>query len=309
MKLIGSKVRHSALTLIELLVVLSIVAVLSTVALRSVVGVLEEKNYDANLSQLGEIEKAVIGEGDASGFLGDIGRLPQAVGIDPLTQLAELWLQGGLPNYAINTPAGDAEIRVGTGWRGPYLNLGLTRTELTDGFGNSFDFYQADGSPADDPGETIAIIQSLGLSETNGGTGYEQDVETVFQADAGAVPGIVDSTDDRWRQDVTVTVQREGSFILLADGANLIVRVYGADGSGGAHTIAEEKVVLAADAVSQTFTFSDLPYGAKVLRAYQDSTDPATKDTAITTTSPERKSPATHVTINRFTNTVTLKLY
>ena len=60
------------LTLVELLVVLSIVAVLSTVALRSVVGTFEQNNYDANISQLEQIELAVLGGDETAGFLGDI---------------------------------------------------------------------------------------------------------------------------------------------------------------------------------------------------------------------------------------------
>jgi len=287
------------LTLIELLVVLSIVAVLSTVALRGVAGNLTQTNYEANLAQLEEIEKAIIGDDEAAGFLGDIGRLPQVVGPDPETQLLELWNQNGIADYAINTARGDSEIKLGTGWRGPYLNLGLTRTDLTDGFNGTFFFFQPDESDADDPGETIAGILSLGLSGTVGGTDYEEDVELVFE----------NSSENDWETDLEVIVVGNGTPIEVANGANLIVRAYGADGSGGLHTVLEQKTVLTTDIASFSFTLTDLPYGAKVLRAYQDNTDPADKDTAITTTVSEQKSVAQHITINRLTGTVTLTLF
>jgi len=305
-----SRRRPQALTLVELLVVLSLVAVLSTVALRSVVGVFEEKQYDANLSQIRAIEQAVLGDGTAAGFLGDIGRLPVARGAVDAELLAELWDQSvaTLVDYEIRTPPGDSEVRLGTGWRGPYLNLGINRSELTDGFANPFLLWQAGGTAAGD-GDAIAIVQSLGTSGTVGGTSYEEDLEVIFQADAGAVPGLADAETDQWRTDVEIIVIRGGGPIVFADGANLIVRAYGADGSGGIHTVMEQKVVIAADTPSQTFTLSGLPHGATVLRAYQETTDPSTKETAIVTVSPERKSPATHAVIDRFTGTVTLTLY
>lgn len=289
----------TGLTLIELLVVLSIVAVLSTVALRSVVGTFDQTNYDANISQLEEIELAVLGDTEAAGFLGDIGRLPQVVGTDAETYLSELWAQGTLPDYGIASPTGDTEINLGVGWRGPYLNLGLTLTTLNDGFGNPFLLSQPNETTADTAGETIGAVSSLGLSGTIGGASYEEDVDIVFE----------DAADNNWQSDVQVIVVADGGDIEVADGAYLIVRAYGADGSGSAHTVIEQKATLATDQPSQSFTLSDLPHGAKVLRAYQEGTDPATKDTAITTAGNERKSPATHVVIDRFTGTITLTLY
>ncbi|MEM7600108.1 MAG: prepilin-type N-terminal cleavage/methylation domain-containing protein [Verrucomicrobiota bacterium] len=308
----GLKPHHAGLTLVELLIVLSILAVLSTVALRSVVGKFEDGNYDANISQLEEIQRAILGEEEAAGFLGDIGRLPVAIGDSTSTnleQLAELWDQNasGLPSYAINTPTGDSDVRLGTGWRGPYLNLGINRSELTDGFANPFILYQADGSLADGS-DPIAIVQSLGADGGLGGASYNEDFEVVFQADLGAVSaGFANATTNGWQTDLEVTVVRDSGAIAFADGAHLIVRAYGADGSGGLHTVVEEKFTLTIDVPSQTFTLSSLPQGSKVLRAYQDATDPTTKDTGII--SPERKSPATHILVKRFTSPVTLTLY
>ncbi len=325
------KAQLAGLTLIELLVVLSILAVLSTVALRSVVGVFEEKNYDANISQLEEIEDAVLGDDDTAGFLGDIGRLPQAVGdADPtnLEQLAELWDQSstGLPDYAINTPTGDSEVRLGTGWRGPYLNLGINRDELTDGFANPFLLYQADGADSDN-GDTIAIIQSFGADGAFGGTGvYDGDLEVIFQADAGVLPPPNDTEANRWQTDLTVKVDPNTGQIEESDGRFVVVRIYGADGSGGIHTVAQGEFDFddppnPTQVVDREFTFNNVAHGPKVFRAYQiKDTAPFTAPTQQEeiigdgaapepTFTVERKSPAKHVVIDRFTGTITLTLY
>jgi len=484
---LSSRIRHSrraALTLIELLVVLSLVAIVSTVALRSVVGTLEQKNYDANIRQLEEIEKAVLGIDGRGGFLRDIGRLPVAVGNDPRTQLQELWIQGDLPDYTVGDPRfrfgggwrgpylnlginrsgltdgfgntfeffqangdlvldgdtiaiirslgaegedlvivfeanatavadefvdkvtelwrpvliedqydtnieqleeikqavlgvdgrggflgdigrlpqvpllpvggvpetqlaelwdqdevedagiqlyairqapGDSEVRLGTGWRGPYLNLGFNRGGLTDGFGNPFWLWKANGDPVL-VGDEIAIVQSLGISGTLGGTGYEADLEIVFQVDEDVLPLPNDKPVNNWQRDVTVNVIAHGGQIEGSAGRYVIVRVYGADGSGGIHTI-DQKVFDFDDpsnpsqVVDREFTFANLPHGAKVFRAYQLAllAEPDKEDLIVGTPPPpspppvshtaSRKSPATHVVIDRFTDTIPLTLY
>jgi len=322
-----------ALTLVELLVVLSIVAVLSTVALRSVTGVFDEKNYDANVSQLEEINRAILGDRNAAGFLGDIGRLPQAIGNADTTnwgQLAELWDRSvsGLPEFSISSPAGDSEVRLGTGWRGPYLNLGINRRDLSDGFANPFLLYQSDGTLSDN-GDEIAIIQSLGADGMGGGASYEEDLEVVFEAEAGAVSsGLADAEINHWKSDVNVTVVRDGGPILVGgdDEFYIVVRAYGADEIGGIDTVKQDKIRLTADLPSHTFTLSDLPHGAKVFRAYQvpgDHEDEAAigdEVPIVTVTDPpappappaveaKYKSPATHIVIDRFTSDITLTLY
>lgn len=327
MKALPGKIRPSTdvgLTLVELLVVLSILAVLSTVALRSVVGTFEENNYDANISQMDQIELAILGGDDSAGFVRDIGRLPEAIGdaeYDPdtrtgnlLTQLGELWSQGTFPQYAVNQGNGlDSEIRLGTGWRGPYLNLGINRTDLTDGFANPFVYYQADGTLADDT-DPIAIIQSFGANggDQFGTTGdieifpdvsdssYDEDVETVFAADAAAVTAnLSDTVQNRWQTQMdSIQVEREdGSEFEIADGQYLVIRAYGPN-DGILQTIYQSVVdlddlddiagsgngdgsVTSADSPSTTtgewvfsppgfqFTGPTLANGLKVFRAYQ----------------------------------------
>lgn len=301
----------AGLTLVELLVVLSVIAVLSTVALRSLVGNLEEANYDANLLQLQQLELAVIGENRQDGFVRDIGRLPQAIGdaeYDPdtrsgnlLIQLGELWDQGILPVYAINQAVGlDSEVSLGTGWRGPYLSLGVDRDDLTDSFANPFVAYQADGTLSDDT-DPIAIIQSFGSNGFSqfGTTGdvevfpepsdasYERDLEIVFESDANAVAAnLAGTVTNRWQTLIDpVEVERaDGANLNTADGRFLVLRVYGPQ-NGLLVTLFQgvidlealdtnnDSVVDAADTPAQTpqllFNPPALANGPKVFRVYQ----------------------------------------
>lgn len=318
--------RDTGLTLVELLVVLSILAVVSTAALRSVVGSFEEQNYDANVSQLEQIELAVLGNDNQAGFLGDIGRLPVAAGDSSTTnfsQLAELWDQGSLSDYAIQAPAGDAEVRLGTGWRGPYLSLGINRDDLSDGFANPFVLYQTDGSISDN-GDTIAVVQSFGADGTANGTSYEEDLEVIFQVNAGVLPAPDDVAANRWTQDLNVTIVSDPAPIereTAGTAESVVVRIYGADGNGDLVTLeqVEEEipvggtpdisVVMDGDDDATVDTGPGLPLGAKVIRAYRvENTDIPAKQADILADD-KSISPATHVILDRFTSTITLTLY
>jgi len=317
---------RAGLTLIELLVVLSILAVLSTVALRSVGQITEEKRYDVNISQLTEIEQAVLGDGDTVGFIGDIGRLPVAQGSILEEQLGELWNGGSLPAYSIQTPSGDSEVRLGVGWRGPYLNLGVNRVELTDGFGQALRHFEADGDPATS-GESIAILQSLGVDGVAGGTGVNEDTAMVLEARPGAVTAGLSVTEVSASEAVAVIVQNDAGNILESDGRFILVRAYGAnflaDGSGGLETLAQATFDFddsgdnpggATEFASLSFTVSDLPFGPKIFRAYQvdDSTlpgaaDDLTEHPAVSPTA-ARISSIQHRVLQGRTGVISLKL-
>jgi len=303
------RTNHHGLTLLELLIVLGLIAVLSSVALQSVAGLFEERRYDANLDQLEELEKATLGESRfaPSGFAADIGRLPVVVGTDSAATLAELWEQGALPAYAIATAPGDPEVNLGAGWRGPYLNLGITRTSLYDGFGFTFLLYQADGNLADDPGETIAIIQSTGADNAAGGADFDTDQQLIFQADAGAVmAGLSPAETNRWQTELTVQVAPESGQIEPTDGSTLYLRVYGPDGNGQLATLQQLEYTVAASTPSHTFVVPALPLGPKVFRAYQTSTAPADNETPITAT---KTSAAFTSTVTRASDTLDLVLF
>jgi len=323
---------QAALTLVELLVVLSLVAVLSTVALRSVVGTLDQKNYDANIRQLEEIEKAVLGVDGRGGFLRDIGRLPVAVGdadYDPDTgnflQLSELWLQGGLPAYQMASPPGDPEVRLSAGWRGPYLNLGITRTNLSDGFGKVLRLRQADNAVSNG-GQPIASVISAGANNEidEEDTGIDQDVAVFFEAIAGAVhpgpPSYPPQDENHWQTLVQVHVKRDdGLKFNDDDGRYLIIRAYGpVNGAPGT----SKQVPVDLEELpppdyeeiegAQTLAISVLvPHGANVFRAYQ--IDGATSvpevqakiindgNLPIPPFTVERISPTAHIVTDRFT--------
>lgn len=314
------------LTLVELLVVLSILAVLSTVALRSVAQITEEKRYDANIDQLKTIREAVLGDGDTVGFIGDIGRLPIAQGSIPGEKLSELWNGGSLPAYSIQTPDGDSELRLGIGWRGPYLDLGINRNALTDGFGQALFHYEADGDEATS-GERIAILQSLGVDGTMGGTGVNADTAVILKAGPGAVTVGLSDVEVNATEDIAVIVQNDSGNILETDGRYILVRAYGAhfaaDGSGGLETLGQATYDFtdtgdnpgnATEVASLSFTLSDLPLGPKIFRAYQvDATalpgneadlteQPAVAPTAV------RASAATHRVLKGRTGAISLGL-
>jgi len=318
--------KNYGLTLIELLVVLSIIAVLSTVALRSVAQITEEKRYDANIDQLEAVLEAVLGDSETVAFIGDIGRLPVAQGTSVEGQLSELWSGGSLSAYAIETPAGDSEVRLGVGWRGPYLNLGLNRNDLSDGFGEDLVFYEADGDLATD-GERIAILESLGADGAADGAGASADVAAVLAAESGAVTVGLSDVEVSITEDIVVTVQNDSGTILQTTGEYILVRAYGAnfanDGSGGLETLAQAKFDFN-DAVdnpgnatqfsSLSFTLNNLPYGPKVFRAYQlnhtslpGDTDDLTEEPAVAPTAAQTSPAAYHVLEGR-TGTLTLTL-
>lgn len=146
----------SGLTLLELVVVLAILALLSGLAMRSVTGAFEQSRFEQNERLMRDLEEALLGD---AGFIRDIGRLPQATSADPLDLLSELWEQGGLPDYSLQT---SGPVRIGGGWRGPYLRLAPGASGIRDAYGNVLEFFQPDDTPVTATGQTIARIVSTG---------------------------------------------------------------------------------------------------------------------------------------------------
>ncbi|WP_397381882.1 prepilin-type N-terminal cleavage/methylation domain-containing protein [Prosthecobacter sp.] len=166
MKIHRPSLHPSGLTLLELLVVLTILVVLSTVAITSTSGVADQARYEATQRTLENIRDAVIGPANLrdtdgtllyTGFMADTGRLPQAAAevVDGGTvlTLAELVQQpAGMAAYQVLpaitsncTPADEADeedikvnadtVRLGVGWRGPYLRLPPGNLLPRDGWG------------------------------------------------------------------------------------------------------------------------------------------------------------------------------
>jgi prepilin-type N-terminal cleavage/methylation domain-containing protein len=189
---------QSALTLLELLVVLAILSILATVAVTSTAGFADQARYEATQRTLLAIREAILGTAPArpwdaapfsSGFVSDMGRLPQAN--VPGEPLGELVKPSGLRDYSVQAAVGDAvdvgpggdrdleadpEVFLGTGWRGPYLQLAPGETGLRDGWGVEFHPRSLLSAPVG-PGDVIAQVHSFGSNDREdvADAGYERD--------------------------------------------------------------------------------------------------------------------------------------
>jgi len=189
------------LTLIELLVVLTILIILTTIAITSSDQILDQGRYDATQRTLQNIQDAIVGSANQraadgslliTGFVADMGRLPQTV--DATSEpLRELWDSSVIPatsaygiqtfpnatiTNALNstsafglmnaagTPFNASTTNVAltvtlpAGWRGPYLQLATgSGGRLLDGWGNPFDSLSQGPPPAN-----VLTIMTLGLT-------------------------------------------------------------------------------------------------------------------------------------------------
>lgn len=215
--------RRSGLTLVELMAVLFILALVAGIAITSTEGLIDQARVDTSQKVLANLEDAIIGprnlrEPDGtliiSGFLADIGRLPQTVRPpgqppgDEVVTLGELWDESlwasPTARFAVRKAEGvnivggldaDTEIWVACGWRGPYLRLPVGSSELSDGWGkrlvspinptppdptgaNYHHIRDVDDNPITAPSQSIHVIRSLGSDRKVGGASstYEADL-------------------------------------------------------------------------------------------------------------------------------------
>ncbi len=158
---------NNGFSLLELVIVLGILAVVASLATRELSHTQDQHRFTTSQRSLEEIRIAIIGDSQsrapdgtvlATGFLADVGRYPHS--------LEELWHNSsGLLPYKLRDVANDPEIRLATGWRGPYLRLPVGAKELRDGWGRtiianqladgglSFGHYGSDGQPDSDASE------------------------------------------------------------------------------------------------------------------------------------------------------------
>ena len=134
--------RQGGLTLLELVVTLLILGMLTTVAIQSTGGLQNQARFEQTQNRLQTIREAILGDprktvngqAVASGFVADMGRLPN--------DLRELLDGTGLPAYAIDPLTG-----LGYGWRGPYLLSSQNPADpdaFTDGWGREAQGYCSD---------------------------------------------------------------------------------------------------------------------------------------------------------------------
>jgi prepilin-type N-terminal cleavage/methylation domain-containing protein len=264
--------RRRGLTLVELLVVLLILSILTVVAVQSTDTLLEQGRFDSTQRTLQGIEEAIIGASNqrepdgtflVTGFVADVGRLPQPVGTDALTQLQELWTNpNNLKGFDFHAAPFDAQVMVPGGWRGPYLRLPTASSQLRDGWGNPFTL-QFVGAPA-----TAISAASLGADHTAGGTGYNLDTAIAITPDR-YLAGVVGNV--KWLNSSLMPPQ-----LVNPDPANgtVVVKIYGpnpADPTGVG--MLSPTPVTGMDG-SVTFQQAGVPIGPRVVRAYQ-MTNPA----------------------------------
>lgn len=314
-------IRHRAvaqrgLTLIELLVVLLILAVLAGAAFQATTGVVDQSRYEATQQLLTTVESAVLGQPDlrddtgavmVTGFVADLGRLPHAIEVEagePLV-LEELWRKPEMTEtFELRTPAGDQQVRLATGWRGPYVRLGVGGQELLDGWGRRPRLLQADHATATQADEPVDILRSYASDGAFGITDadtYSEDLSVTLgqrTADPAETARHLASVHGQ------VTVRdNSGDLVTPPTDTVIVVRLYGPSplGDGQLVTLAQftaayepgavtwTTTVLDEDAEPQTttenftsatvpevlsFRFDGMTIGPRVLRAYA-FTDPS----------------------------------
>lgn len=277
------------LTLLELVVVLAILAALTTVAAVATDNVISQGRFDLTQKTLENVRRSVIGpDGTDSntssevlaGFVADIGRLPFAVGSDPTTQLAELWSNpAGLEPFGIKTSPSDPEIALACGWRGPYLRLPVGSESLVDGWGNPFVVLTYDGSEFGDAteGQPIYGIGSLGADGAIGSAGLDGPplAEDLSLAFIDAV-----NLQSHFTNDVVITVRERsatGDLVAPQGEGTLVVVMYGPNPATGGLGQQVAIPTVTPMAVPYTATFSEVPVGPKVVRAYQSFTEGGTR--------------------------------
>ena len=140
MRMSRSAAPRAGFTLLELALVLAILGALTMLAVREIGQVQDQQRFDASQRGLETIRDAVLGAPDdrapdgsgvRAGFVVDMGRLP--------ARLDELWTNAtGMLAFDLRPGAGDAEVRVAGGWRGPYVRLPWKAASLLDGWGNAY---------------------------------------------------------------------------------------------------------------------------------------------------------------------------
>ncbi|MCA8953844.1 MAG: prepilin-type N-terminal cleavage/methylation domain-containing protein [Planctomycetes bacterium] len=245
-------------TLVELLVVITLLAGLATIAVRSLATVQDRAHFEATQRLLADCRAAIVGGGPVEGgFLADLGRLPQVVPGNPLTELVSK--QDSVPASQLVTDAVDPEITLAVGWRGPYLDLPPgtdPNAALFDEFGNPLEVVVDTGR---------WLLRSLGADGMVGGTGFDQDV-TLALID---VPSGIRRT--RTELGGTVTLETDPGF---GTDLRVTVFVYEPDpASGGLRARSTNATAVDPSTFPATFTYAFLGAdattpGRRVLRAY-----------------------------------------
>lgn len=152
------------LTLLELVVVLVILAALSGVAVQSLEPIADQTRYEATQKTQTATQSAIIedrlqvsGARQVTGFVTDLGRLPESLDMlfdaNGTTTFAggallssfpfQEWAGPDASSPPVNPTAIDCRnISLRCGWRGPYLNVENRANGVVDGWGRPFAFVE-----------------------------------------------------------------------------------------------------------------------------------------------------------------------
>lgn len=276
--LISGALRHSGLTLMELAIVLAILAAMAAAAAVATEKIVSQRRFELTQATLDAARVAILGRHEAAtmqsetpmaGFVADMGRPPLAAGENPATQAAELWSNStGMIPFGLQTSLDDPEVSLACGWRGPYLRLPTGASGLMDGWGRpvlSIALVSGVPTPAQN-GQMIAGMTSLGSDGNVGTSALSGSVEWSADLNIDTTAAVVAELQVRvWQRDAT------GDLVPPNGNGMLTVRLFTPNGSTGAiASLVAAPTATAPFATGPTVTFSQIPTGPKVLRAYFD---------------------------------------
>lgn len=298
------------LTLLELVVVLAILAAIAAAASIATDRILARRRVEVTQQTISAFQRSVLGSfggaetitsvsqpqaGSAlEGFVADLGRVPVATGTDPELQLSELWSNpNGMEPYGRKSAPGDSEVFLNCGWRGPYVDMPIGATRLTDGWGRAMTVLSIDGTGAPKvalAGEPIFGLTSLGSDGLVGVTTTELPLAedlTIWLGDQVSSP---------LHADVTVTVYQSdgsGGRGIPAGNGSLMVRLYLPNPATGGVTFLQSPVLNSPFASAPSFAFADVPIGPRVVRAYWQGASSTTLLSPVTPIEVRRGGQAT----------------
>ncbi|MFN3466940.1 MAG: carboxypeptidase-like regulatory domain-containing protein [Candidatus Brocadiales bacterium] len=194
-------------TVIEIIAVIAIIGLLGATITPLVFQHFTSRRGEVTVDKLEEFKKAIIGNpfvvGDdvrsSFGYLGDMGNLP--------TSLQDLYIQGAQPAYTYNTT-----LKVGAGWRGPYVDPSILEDLATLGL----DAYKqqlvySTTAVSDPPGQIdapiVGSLTSTGPNRTQGGAVADDRNIYIFRSESFAtVSGFVRDTLGNRLGGATVTI-------------------------------------------------------------------------------------------------------
>ena len=122
--------RNAGFTLIEITVIVAVLAILATAITPMILQQIVDAKMETTRREAKALTEAILGQPEmpgSVGFFGDMGRFP--AGLQELVKPA-----AGTPTFTTDTFR-----NVGMGWKGPYINAGVSKNDaLVDAFGREY---------------------------------------------------------------------------------------------------------------------------------------------------------------------------